>query len=79
MDLIGDFYPKLAAGKYYALTVICMLTDYTLHIPLKSKPAGEVEQVYVDDIYANSGGLSLIFVWWWHGIKIPCFQMWLNN
>ena len=56
MDLIGEFYPPITKGKRYALTVICMLTGYVFCIPLKTKTAEEVLQVYVDNIYSKFGG-----------------------
>ena len=56
MDLIGEFYPPSKLGYKYALTVICMLTGYVFCIPLKSKQANEVLQVYIDNIYAKFGG-----------------------
>ena len=48
MDLIGEFHPPTTKGKRYALTVICMLTDYVFCIPLKTKTAEEVLQAYID-------------------------------
>ena len=56
MDLIGEFHPPSSKGHKYALTVICMLTEYTFCIPLKTKSAAEVVKAYVDNIYAKFGG-----------------------
>ena len=56
MDLIGEFHPLTTKGKQYALTVICMLTGYVFCIPLKTKTAEEVLQVYVDNVYSKFGG-----------------------
>ena len=56
MDLIGEFHPPTTKGKRYALTVICMLTGYVFCIPLKTKTAEEVLQVYVDNVYLKFGG-----------------------
>ena len=56
MDLIGEFHPPTTKGKRYALTVICLLTDYVFCIPLKTKTAEEVLQVYVDNVYSKFGG-----------------------
>ena len=56
MDLIGEFHPPMSKGKRYALTVICMLTGYVFCIPLRTKTAEEVPQVYVDNIYSKFGG-----------------------
>ena len=56
MDLIGEFHPPTTKGNRYALTVICMLTGYVFCIPLKTKTAEEVLQVYVDKVYSKFGG-----------------------
>ena len=56
MDLIGEFHPPSKKGNKYALTVICMLMGYVFCVPLKSKTACEVIQVYIDNIYAVFGG-----------------------
>ena len=56
MDLIGEFHPPTTKGKRYALTVICMLTGYVFCIPLKTKIAEEVLQVYIDNGYSKFGG-----------------------
>ena len=47
MDLIGEFHPPTSRKHRYALTVICMLTGYVFCIPLKTKTAEEVTQVYM--------------------------------
>ena len=54
MDLIGDFIPS-SKGNKYALTVICMLTGYTFCIPIPSKKASDV-----DNVYAKFGGSKKI-------------------
>ena len=56
MDLIGEFHPPTSKKHRYALTVICMLTDYVFCVPLKTKTAEEVIQAYIDHIYARFGG-----------------------
>ena len=56
MDLIGGFHPPTSKKHIYALTVICMLTGYVFCIPLKTKTAEEVTQVYIDHIYVKFGG-----------------------
>ena len=55
MDLI-EFHPPTSKGKRYALTVICMLTGYVFCIPLRTKTAEEVLQMYIDNIYSKFGG-----------------------
>ena len=46
----------LKSRHKYALTVICMLMGYVFCIPLKSKLAPEVVQVYIDHVYTKFGG-----------------------
>ena len=55
MDLI-EFHPPTTKGNRYALTVICMLTGYVFCIPLKTKTAEEVLQVYINNVYSKFGG-----------------------
>ena len=42
MDLVGEFHPLSSKGNQYALTVVCMLTNFVFCIPLKSKSASEI-------------------------------------
>ena len=56
MDLIGEFHPPTTKKNRYALTVICMLMGYIFCVPLKTKTAEEVVQVYIDNIYSKFGG-----------------------
>ena len=56
MDLTGEFHPPTTKGKRYTLTVICMFMGYVFCIPLKTKTAEEVLQVYVDNVYSKFGG-----------------------
>ena len=53
MDLIGEFHPPTAKNNRYALTVVCMLTDYIFCVPLKTKTTEEVIQAYIDNIYSK--------------------------
>ena len=56
MDLIGEFCPPSKKGHMHALTIICTLTGYVFCVPLKTKMASEVIQVYIDNVYAKFGG-----------------------
>ena len=56
MDLIGEFHPPTSHGHHYALTAVCMLTEFTWCVPLKTKIAEEVTKAYMDHIYSNFGG-----------------------
>ena len=56
MDLIGEFHLPTSRKHRYALTVMCMLTGYVFCIPLKTKTAEEVTQVYIEHVYSRFGG-----------------------
>ena len=56
MDLIGEFHPPTSRRHRYALTIICMLTDYVFGVPLKTKMAEEVIQANMDNVYSKFGG-----------------------
>ena len=60
MDLIGEFHPPSQQGCRYALTVICMHTNYIFCIPLKTKTAQEVVQAYMRHVYSKFGGSEKI-------------------
>ena len=60
LDLIGEFHPDSATGNAYALTVICMLTEYTFCLPIKTKTASYIVQAYIDNVYSKFGGSSHI-------------------
>ena len=49
MDLIGEFYPPTSRGHMYTLTVIDMLTSFVFCVPLKTKRAEEVIQIYINE------------------------------
>ena len=50
INLIGEFHPSSSKGNRYALTAVCMLTDYTFCIPIKNKLAEEVITVWRNHI-----------------------------
>ena len=50
MQLIGEFHPASSKGNRYTLTAICMLTEFTFCIPLKSKKAEDVINTYINHI-----------------------------
>ena len=79
MDLIGEFHPKSSAAYAYALTVIYMCTGYTLCIPIQTKTAYEVVQVYIDNIYSKFGGSSHIISDNGTEFKITYLTMLQNN
>ena len=47
MDLIGEFHPLTSHGHRYALTAVCMLTGFTLCVPLRTKTEEEVAKAYM--------------------------------
>ena len=55
MDLIGEFHPASSKGNRYALTAVCMLTGFTLCIPLNSKCVEDVIKAYIDHICCPFG------------------------
>ena len=56
VDLIGEFHPPTSRKHRYALTVICMLKGYIFCVPLRTKTAEEVIQVYIDNVYSKFRG-----------------------
>ena len=50
MDLIGGFHLASSKGNRCALTDICMLTDFTFCIPIKSKCTEEIVKAYLNHI-----------------------------
>ena len=56
MDLIREFYPPNSRGHRYALTVMDMLMGFVFCVPLKSKKAEEVTQIYLNEVYYRFGG-----------------------
>ena len=42
MDLVGEFHPPSLKGNRYALTAVCMLTNFVFCIPLKNNSASEI-------------------------------------
>ena len=56
MDLIGEFHHPTSHGHHYSLITVCMLTEFTWCIPLKTKTAAEVAKAFLDHIYSLFGG-----------------------
>ena len=67
MDLIGQF-PTTHLGNSYALTCICMLTQFTFCVPIPNKTADTVAQAYIDNIYAKFGSSKWCFDRQWNRI-----------
>ena len=58
MDLVGPIHPPSRRGNKYVLTVIDMLTGFTIAVPIKNKNAETICKAYRDNIYCVFGGSS---------------------
>ena len=58
MDLVGPIHPPSSRGNKYVLTVIDMLTGFTIAVPIKNKNAETICDAYRDNIYCVFGGNS---------------------
>ena len=63
MDLIGPL-PETSSGNKFALTAICLLTNYMFMIPIPNKMAQQVIHAYLKHIYAQFGGSRYILTDW---------------
>ena len=62
MDLVGPIHPPSSKGNKYVLTVIDMLTGFTMAVPIKNKNAETICDAYRDHIYCTFGGSSRILM-----------------
>ena len=60
MDLVGLIHPPSSRGNKYMLTVIDMLTGFTMAMLIKNKNADTICDAYRDHIYCTFGGSSRI-------------------
>ena len=60
MDLVGPISPQTSKGNRYILTVIDMLTGYTIGVPITDKRSETVCKAYRDSVYCIFGGSSRI-------------------
>ena len=58
MDLVGPIHPPSSRGNKYMLTVIDMLTGFTIAVPIKNKNAETICDAYRDNIFCVFGGSS---------------------
>ena len=58
MDLVGPIHPPSSRGNKYVLTVIDMLTGFTIAVPIKNKNAETICEAYRDNVYFVFGGSS---------------------
>ena len=50
MDLVGPIHPPSSRGNKYVLTVIDMLTGFTIAVPIKNKNAETICEAYRDNV-----------------------------
>ena len=60
MDLVGPIHPPSSRGNKYVLTVIDMLTGFTIAVPIKNKNAETICDAYRNHVYCTFGGSSRI-------------------
>ena len=59
IDLIGPL-PETSSGNKFALTVICLLTNYMFMVPIPNKTTQQVIHAYPKHIHAQFGGSRYI-------------------
>ena len=62
MDLVGPIHPPSSRGNKYVLTVIDMLTGFTMAVPIKNKNAETICDAYRNHVYCTIGGSSRILM-----------------
>ena len=60
MDLVGPIHPASSRGNKYILTVIDMLTGFTMAVPIPNKNSEKICDAYRDNIYCIFVGSSRI-------------------
>ena len=68
MDLLGS-YCKIENGNQYALTVICMMTNYVFMISFKSKTTEEGIKACSKNMYLTFMGSKYILECQWRRIQ----------
>ena len=58
MDIVGPISPVSSKGNRYCLTVINMLTGYTMAVAIQNKSAETIVKTYMDHVYSIFGGSS---------------------
>ena len=54
--IVGPISPVLSKGNRFCLTVVDMLTGYTMAVAIPNKSAETVVKAYMDHIYSMFGG-----------------------
>ena len=60
MDLVGPIHLPSSRGNKYVLTVIDMLTGFTIAVPIKNKNVEMICDAYRNHVYCTFGGSSRI-------------------
>ena len=60
MDLVGPVHLPSSRGNKYVLTVINMLTGFTIAVPIKNKNVETICDAYRNHVYCTFGGSSRI-------------------
>ena len=58
MDIVGPISPISSKGNRFCLTVINMLTGYTMAVAILNKSAETIVKTYMDHVYSIFGGSS---------------------
>ena len=58
MDIVGPISPISSKGNRFCLTVIDMLTGYTMAVAIPNKSAKTIVKTYMDHVYSIFGGSS---------------------
>ena len=58
MDIVGPISPVSSKGNRFCLTVVNMLTGYTMAVAIPNKSAETVVKAYMDHVYSIFGGSS---------------------
>ena len=58
MDILGPILPVSSKSNRFCLTVVDMLTGYTVVVVIPNKSAKTIVKVYMDHIYSIFGGSS---------------------
>ena len=56
MDIVGPISPVSSKGNRFCLTVMDMLTGYTMAVAIPNKSVETVVKAYMDHIYSIFGG-----------------------
>ena len=58
MDMVGPISPVSSKGNRFCLTVMDMLTGYTMAVAIPNKSAETIVKAYMDHVYSIFGGSS---------------------